>query len=107
MDKRTVGYKPRKLSMEKGTHAMLSLLDAAKKSLADGYRRLSDGPVAMESFFYGRARLGIPSTPEACNEAIARVTAEEIQRAAASLQTDVVYFLEGTLGEGDFEDDED
>ena len=31
VDKRTVGYKRRKLSMEKGTHAMLTLLDAAKK----------------------------------------------------------------------------
>ena len=32
LDKRTVGYKRRKLSMEKGTHAMLALLDATKKS---------------------------------------------------------------------------
>ena len=31
-DKRTVGYKRRKLSMEKGTQAMLTLLDAAKKA---------------------------------------------------------------------------
>lgn len=30
IDKRTVGYKRRKLSMEKGTHAMLELLKAAK-----------------------------------------------------------------------------
>lgn len=32
MDKRTVGYKRRKLSMKKGTHAMLTLLEAAKKA---------------------------------------------------------------------------
>ena len=32
VDKRTVGYKRRKLSMEKGTHAMLTLLDIAKKA---------------------------------------------------------------------------
>ena len=32
VDKRTVGYKRRKLSMEKGTHAMLTLMDAAKKA---------------------------------------------------------------------------
>ena len=31
-DKRTVGYKRRKLAQEKGTHAMLTLLDAAKKA---------------------------------------------------------------------------
>ena len=32
VDKRTGGYKHRKLSMEKGTHAMLTLLYAAKKA---------------------------------------------------------------------------
>lgn len=32
VDKRTVGYRRRKLFMEKGTQAMLTLLDAAKKS---------------------------------------------------------------------------
>ena len=32
VDKRTVGYKRRELSMEKGTHAMLALLEAAKKA---------------------------------------------------------------------------
>ena len=31
VDKRTVGYKRRQLSMEKGTHAMLTLLENAKK----------------------------------------------------------------------------
>ena len=32
IDKRTVGYRRRKLSMEKGTHAMLTLLETAKKA---------------------------------------------------------------------------
>lgn len=32
VDKRTVGYRRRKLSMEKGTHAMLTLLETAKKA---------------------------------------------------------------------------
>ena len=32
VDKRTVGYKRRKLSLEKGTQAMLTLLDAARKA---------------------------------------------------------------------------
>ena len=32
IDKRTVGYRRRKLSMEKGTQAMLTLLNAAKKA---------------------------------------------------------------------------
>lgn len=32
LDKRTVGYKRRKLSMEKGTQAMLTLLETAKKT---------------------------------------------------------------------------
>jgi len=33
IDKRTVGYRRRKLSMEKGTHAMLILLETAKKAV--------------------------------------------------------------------------
>jgi hypothetical protein len=33
VDKRTIGYKRRKLSMEKGTSAMLSLLETAKKAV--------------------------------------------------------------------------
>lgn len=32
VDKRTIGYKRRMLSMEKGTHAMLELLKAAKNA---------------------------------------------------------------------------
>ena len=32
VDKRIVGYRRRKLSMEKGTHAMLALLKTAKKA---------------------------------------------------------------------------
>ena len=32
VDKRTIGYKRRQLSIEKGTHAMLTLLEAAKKA---------------------------------------------------------------------------
>ena len=33
IDKRTVGYRRRKLSMEKVTQAMLTLLDAARKAV--------------------------------------------------------------------------
>ena len=33
VDKRTIGYKRRKLYMEKGTSAMLSLLETAKKAV--------------------------------------------------------------------------
>ena len=32
VDKRTVGYRRRKLSIGKGTHAMLALLETAKKA---------------------------------------------------------------------------
>lgn len=33
VDKKTVGYRRRKLSMEKGTQAMLTLLDASRKAV--------------------------------------------------------------------------
>lgn len=82
-------------------------LVAAKKSLECAYRRMEDSPEALEGFYYGRALMGNGWDLERCRRAVDAVTAEEIAKAARSLETDVVYFLEGTLGEGEPEDEED
>ena len=81
-------------------------LIAAKRSLENVYRQLLDSPAAMESYFYGRALLGVDASLERCRERIARVTREEIAELAKKLSLDTVYFLNGTLeGEDDYEDD--
>ncbi len=70
---------------------------AAKKSLENVYRQLTDSPSAMESFYYGRALLGLDTTIEESRARFADVTREQIVAAANSLKLDTVYFLNGTL----------
>lgn len=81
-------------------------LSAAKKSLENGYRQLLDSPGAMETYYYGRALLGVDSSLELCRERIRSVTREEIAALAQGLILDTVYFLRGTLEGGDgYEED--
>lgn len=58
IDKRTVGYRRRKLSMEKGTHAMLALLEAAKK-LQFRQNMLFDSWFSSPSTFHAVKRMDL------------------------------------------------
>ena len=82
-------------------------LSAAKKSLENAYRQLEDSPAALESFFFGRALAAVRNTPEACRAAFARVTREEVIRAAEAVCCSAVFFLRGAGGKEDADDDED
>ena len=83
-------------------------LTAAKKSLENVYRQLSDSPATMENYYYGRALLGVDASLERCRERIRGVTREEIVALAKELILDTVYFLEGTLSDegGDFDEED-
>ncbi len=50
MDKRSIGYKRRKLSTEKGTSAMLTLLEAAKKAAIPAKYVLFDSCFSSQPF---------------------------------------------------------
>ena len=82
-------------------------LTAAKQSLENSYRQLTDSPGAMENFYYGRALVGSSHTVESTREGFAKVTREDVIAAAKALRTDTVYFLKGTLEEGEDEDEDD
>ena len=58
VDKRTVGYKRRKLSMEKGTHAMLKLLCEAKKSAIPAKHVLFDSWFSSPSTLHAVKSIG-------------------------------------------------
>ncbi len=58
VDKRTIGYKYRKLSMEKGTHAMLALLDAAKKAAIPAKYVLFDSWFSSPSTIHAVKNIG-------------------------------------------------
>ncbi|MBQ8432052.1 MAG: insulinase family protein [Clostridia bacterium] len=82
-------------------------LAAAKSSLENSYRQLTDSPGAMESFYYGRALLGSTATIDSTRADFAKVTREDVIAAACGLRADTVYFLKGTLEEGGDEDEDD
>lgn len=58
MDKRTVGYKRRKLSMKKGTHAMLTILEAAKKAEIPAKYVLFDSWFSSPSTLHAAKNMG-------------------------------------------------
>ena len=57
-DKRTAGYKQRALSMQKGTHAMLALLDAAKKAAVPAKYVLFDSWFSSPSTLHAVKKTG-------------------------------------------------
>ena len=77
-------------------------LMAAKNSIANAYRQMEDSPSAMENFYFGRSLAGVEQDTNTLGAAFARLTREDVMRAARALTLDTVYFLEGTLsGEED------
>ena len=58
VDKRSIGYKRRKLSMEKGTSAMLTLLEAAKKAAIPAKYVLFDSWFSSPSTLHAVKKLG-------------------------------------------------
>ena len=58
VDKRTVGYRRRRLSMEKGTHAMLELLRAAKNAAIPAQYPLFDSWFSSPSTLYAVKAVG-------------------------------------------------
>ena len=58
VDKRTIGYKRRKLSMEKGTSAMLLLLEAAKKAVIPAKYVLFDSWFSSPSTLHAVKEIG-------------------------------------------------
>ena len=82
-------------------------LEAAKQSLMNTYRQAEDSPTALESIYFGRALMAIDDTLEDSRTKIEAVSREDVVSAARRLSLDTVYFLDGVLGEGEDEDEED
>ncbi len=74
-------------------------LEAAKQSIKAAYRRLSDSPAALESFYFSRALAGVDADIDESLARFARLTRADIQKAAHRLTLDSIYFLNATLRE--------
>lgn len=79
---------------------------AAKESVGNAYRQLSDSPAALESYYFGRALCGVDEEIDFARSRFEQVTREDVIRVAQRLSTDTVFFL-GASGEGDGIDEED
>jgi len=77
----------------------------AKAALKDSLLSVSDSQGSVESWYLNYCVRDVMCSPEQIWEKIEKLTAEDVQRAAADITLDTVYFLEGTA-EGDACDDE-
>lgn len=78
----------------------------AKKSLKNAYCELDDSPVALEGWYLTRRLSGLDDDHGAVCDRLMEVTLDEVVEAANRIKLDTVYFLEGTQGGEEEEDDE-
>lgn len=81
-------------------------LETAKRSLKNSYNELNDSPPSLEGWYLTRSLACISETHEDVRDGFMNVTKEDVIRIAKNIKLDTVYFLEGTLRNGDVEDDE-
>ena len=82
-------------------------LSAAKASLVNDLLAVSDSVGELEGFWLGQNLLGLEYGPDELAALIEDVTVEDIVRAAATMECDMVYFLKGTKEDEEDEDEED
>ena len=70
-------------------------LTAAKQALLSQLRSTHDSPGAIEGYYATSALSGLPLSPEEYAKAVEAATAEEVAKAASTLQLHTVYFLRG------------
>jgi len=76
-------------------------LFAAKLSLINAYREISDNPQAIRNWYTGRILSGITQSPEEAIKVVESITKDEIIATAKKIMLDTVYFLEGVQNGGE------
>ena len=71
-------------------------LDAAKKSLLNGYRQINDNPYDLQSYYTNRSFFGFYDDIETAKAKVSQVSAKDISEFASSIVCDSVFFVEGT-----------
>ncbi len=70
-------------------------LEAAKISLINDYRAVSDSPPALEDFYLNQSLIGPDCAPEELAALVEEVTAEDVISIAKGVECDAIYFLRG------------
>ena len=80
-------------------------LNAAKASLLNGYRQLTDSPYDLQGFYGNREYFGFTEDIETAKSGIMAVGKDDISRLAKAIANDSLFYVEGTLdGEGEYEE---
>ncbi len=79
--------------------------EAAKRSLYNNYRSLSDSPSHLEGYYFCRNEFGVDCSIDQCMERIRAVKLSDVIRVAANVCPDTVYFLNGSGEEGEDADE--
>ena len=74
-------------------------LDAAKLVMQNALKSAGDSLYTLESWYLTQILSGMEQSPLAAADSLAKVTREEIIRAARQVALDTVYFLKGTANE--------
>ncbi len=82
-------------------------LSSAKAGVASALRAGMDGHGELESFYLSQTLFGLDYDPEELAEFAESVTADEIVRIAKGIECDMVYFLTGGEGGGEYECDDE
>ncbi len=80
--------------------------EAARKSLINSYRSISDSAGGLVSWYLGRMLAGIDTSPDETINLLQNVTSADISAAARAVTLDTVYFMRGTLKEGGENEDD-
>ncbi len=70
-------------------------LESARRYLLSDLKLALDSPGQLDDFYVGQAVTGLDGTIEQLAEAVARVTKDDVIRAAQKITLDTVYFLKG------------
>ena len=70
-------------------------LNAAKEGILSGLRGVHDSPGAIEGYYATAAISGLTHTPQSYMQAVAQVTAEQVQQAAETVTLHTTYLLTG------------
>ena len=75
-------------------------IESARSAIISGLRQINDSPASIEAFEFRRLLAGVSENVESCLNSIMSITSDDVIRAAAKVEPDTVYFLEGD-GEGE------
>ena len=75
-------------------------IESARSAIISGLRQINDSPASIEAFEFRRLLADVSEDVESCLNSIMSITPDDVIRAAAKVELDTVYFLDGD-GEGE------